>query len=259
MTSVMTISELARRTGVLVPTIHYYRRLGLLPEPIVIAPNRFHYDHRHVEALAMIRLLREQRNLSLAAISDVLPDLLPKEDEEAFRPEMWDEVLAAYLHEAAGVDPAANLLAVAREAFVRSGYDGINIAELSEEAGMATGSFYRHFPTKEAAFVAAVRSISEVVAAHFRSLAAPISDAQATGALRPALDPLLPLLVEAATRERQGQGELKGVTDEVIATLTEAVEASLRPSERLVVRARGIVRSVMFDYLDGLLGFSRPD
>ena len=60
-----TVSVLAEKTGTPVPTIHHYRHLGLLPEATELASNRFLYDERHVEALIVIRLLRERRNLPL--------------------------------------------------------------------------------------------------------------------------------------------------------------------------------------------------
>ena len=90
-----SIGELVERTGVPATTIHHYRHLGLLPPPDAIAANRFAYDERHVQALRLIRLLRERRHLSLETIRDVLPELLAV-DEEAFRPEMWEQVVASH-------------------------------------------------------------------------------------------------------------------------------------------------------------------
>ena len=77
-----TVSVLAEKTGTPVPTIHHYRHLGLLPEVTELASNRFLYDDRHVEALNVIRLLREQRNLPLEAIREMLPELLAFDRKE---------------------------------------------------------------------------------------------------------------------------------------------------------------------------------
>ena len=107
-----SIGELVERTGVPATTIHHYRHLGLLPPPDAIAANRFAYDERHVQALRLIRLLRERRHLSLETIRDVLPELLAV-DEEAFRPEMWEQVVAS--HGDTGTRSA--IVAAARHAF----------------------------------------------------------------------------------------------------------------------------------------------
>src|SRR5579871_1635848 len=65
-----TISVLSERSGTGIPTIHHYRRIGLLPPALEVASNRFLYQDRHVEA-HVIRLLRERRNLPLEAIREV--------------------------------------------------------------------------------------------------------------------------------------------------------------------------------------------
>ena len=91
------ISVLAERTGTLVPTIHHYRQLGLLPEATALASNRFLYDDRHVEALILIRLLRDRRSMSLDAIREALPELLAVAHDGRSPVEMWDEVIVPYL------------------------------------------------------------------------------------------------------------------------------------------------------------------
>ncbi|MGH9120345.1 MAG: MerR family transcriptional regulator, partial [Acidimicrobiales bacterium] len=72
------------RTGVPASTIHHYRRMGLLATGDSVATNRFCYGTEHVEALRVIRQLRERRGLPLDEIADVLPGLmaLPQADRE---------------------------------------------------------------------------------------------------------------------------------------------------------------------------------
>src|SRR5712691_7664739 len=91
-----SIGELVARSGVPAATIHHYLRLGLLPSARRAAPNRFLYDERHVQALRLIRLLRERRGLPLPVIRRVLPDLLGLEQDQAFRPEMWDRAVGVH-------------------------------------------------------------------------------------------------------------------------------------------------------------------
>jgi AcrR family transcriptional regulator len=242
-----------------VPTIHSYRRLGLLPEPTIVARNRFLYDDRHVEALAMIRLLRSERNMSLAAIVEVLPDLLPTREEEAFRPQMWQQVLDSYLDAAAQSEPPARLLAAARDAFAEHGYAGVNIADICAEAETATGSFYRHFASKDAIFVAAVRSVADLVSNDLDALPFGISKARATAGVRTLLAPFMPLLLESVLREERGALELSDVLTYVIETIATHLEPHVRSSVRSHSDpAVVIVRNALTELVQRALGFEHP-
>lgn len=53
------------------------------------------------------------------------------------------------------------LVAGAREVFERDGFLDARIADIAAAAGVATGSFYTHFDSKEAAFAAVIEEISE--------------------------------------------------------------------------------------------------
>lgn len=53
------IGEVARRTGVKVPTIRYYEGIGLLPAPPRTEGNRRVYDANDLRRLAFIRHARE--------------------------------------------------------------------------------------------------------------------------------------------------------------------------------------------------------
>ncbi|GAB3206667.1 TetR/AcrR family transcriptional regulator [Nocardia tengchongensis] len=53
------------------------------------------------------------------------------------------------------------LIAAAREVFERDGYLDAKIADISKTAGMAAGSFYTYFDSKEEIFAALVEQVSE--------------------------------------------------------------------------------------------------
>lgn len=55
----IAIGELARRTGVKVPTIRYYEQVGLLPPPPRTEGRQRRYDADHVSRLGFIRHARE--------------------------------------------------------------------------------------------------------------------------------------------------------------------------------------------------------
>ena len=67
----LSIGDLARRTGVKVPTIRYYEQIGLLPEPDRSAGNQRLYGQSALDRLAFIRHAREL-GFPLDAIRDLL-------------------------------------------------------------------------------------------------------------------------------------------------------------------------------------------
>jgi DNA-binding transcriptional MerR regulator len=71
----MRISELARDTGVSIPTLKYYLREGLLPPGRATAATQAEYDQEHVARIRLIRALTDVGRLSLAAVRDVLETL----------------------------------------------------------------------------------------------------------------------------------------------------------------------------------------
>ncbi len=64
----MRVSELSRRSQVPLPTIKFYIREGLLPPGTRTGKNQAEYSEEHLERLALIRVLRDEAGLSVAAI-----------------------------------------------------------------------------------------------------------------------------------------------------------------------------------------------
>ena len=245
-----TISVLAEKTGTPVPTIHHYRHLGLLPEATELASNRFLYDERHAEVLNLIRLLRERRNMPLETIREALPELLTFNRESDFNPDMWDEVIDAYLERSGPAVVSARLVAAAREAFAQHGYAGVNVADICSAADVAKGTFYRYFDSKEAIFLAAARSTVEAVGEQLDELPASMSEPQAIEKLKLLLAPMAPLLLEVATGELRHQPNLIGVVGVITAGLASRVVPRLRTRGK---SARTAARRVVDAALVGLL------
>jgi len=199
------MAELVERTGVPAPSIHHYLRMGLLPRPKLIAPNRFAYDQRHEQAVLLIRLLRERRRLSLGVIRQVLPELLRLDEEQAFRPAMWDQVVGVQLARGRRRTPRARLLGAAMEAFAKRGYGDVNVDDIARAAGIAKGSLYRHFRNKEDLFFASAEAAADEVVRGF-TRAWPGSGPSGTDpaeVLARALEPSLPIFMDLFTRALQ--------------------------------------------------------
>jgi DNA-binding transcriptional MerR regulator len=68
----MKVSELSRRAQVPLPTIKFYIREGLLPAGARTDRNQAEYSEEHLERLSLIRALRDDAGLSVAAIGRAL-------------------------------------------------------------------------------------------------------------------------------------------------------------------------------------------
>jgi AcrR family transcriptional regulator len=248
-----TVSALAARTGVSVQSIHHYRRLGLLPEPRAVASNRHLYDERHVEALRVVRFLREEGRLPLATIRDVLPSLLDRAPEEGADIQRWRRTVSDYRSRTDPTAASARLVAAARRCFAGRGYDAVNVEDICDEAGVAKGSFYRHFASKYDIFLAAARSTVDVVGDELDDRGDDsLSEQEAVDELRPILEPLLPLYLEVLTRELRGDQKMTGV----FAGITEGLVSRLSP--RLRTRGQSALAAAGRVVESALLGLVRP-
>ena len=217
-----TIAELVSLTGVPPATVHYYLRQGLLPKPRQAAPNRFVWDDRHVQALRLIRMLRDQRGLSLPMIRRILPELLALEEEEAFRPELWDRALGPRIEQ--GRLPGARLLAAAKREFAKRGLAEVGVDDLTRAARIAKGSFYRHYRSKEELFVAAAESFVADAVASFRERAgAGLAPEEAGPVLAEALRPGMPLVLELVARSMQDRPGYALALHRVLGTALPAI------------------------------------
>ncbi|WDR02158.1 helix-turn-helix domain-containing protein [Devosia algicola] len=86
------IGEVARHTGVKVPTIRYYEQIGLLPRPTRTANNRRVYDLNDLNRLTFIRHARE-----LGFDVDAIRTLLALQDQPQRSCQQADSIAKARL------------------------------------------------------------------------------------------------------------------------------------------------------------------
>ena len=217
----LTVAELSARSGVPASTIHHYRARGLLP---AVGPSRgrARYGDEHLQALLLIRRLRERRCLSLDRIAEILPELMASQ-HEAFQPAMWDRLLQAH----ASDDPVcAALVEAALAEFTRHSLDDVAVADLCAAAGVGKGTFYRYFDSKEEAFVAAANAAAAQVGTAVAGTVAVVGRGHASEGpdeLRAALLPvlrLLPVLLELAMRASRGTPPFAAAAAEVLRDLS---------------------------------------
>ncbi len=229
------IGELVKRTGIPAATIHHYRKRGLLPAPRRVAPNRFLYDERHVQALKLVRILRQRRGLSLSVIRRILPGLLGLEEEQAFRPDMWDRAVGADLEGGGRRNPQVRLLDAAMDIFARRGYADVNVDEICKAARIAKGSFYRHYRSKEEVFFAAAEAAAAQIVRAFGLAVAPgpVSLERAAEVLARLLEPRLPVFLELFLRAVQRRPGYPAVSRRLFTDLAKGVGEQLGAPEPL--------------------------
>ena len=76
--------------------------------------------------------------------------------------------------------PAERLLAAAEELFGQRSYGRTTVADICARAGMATGSFYAYFGSKEEVFAAVVRAINADLRMAMKAALAQAGDSQRT-------------------------------------------------------------------------------
>lgn len=230
-----TMSELVERSGVPAATIRYYLSAGLLPPPVKVAANRYLYDERHAELVRIVRLLRERRQMSIDAIArllpDVLPDLLGRPEGGVFRADMWGQVLSSYDEPRAAASAGDRVLQAGLLHFAEHGYAEVSIEDVCRSAGIAKGSFYRHFASKEHLFFAVAAAAGTDAADEFSALApaGELAEQESTALLSDALAPYFGIVLDLAAlaaRRRPGHAP---VLRALAAQLRDIVEAHLRP------------------------------
>jgi AcrR family transcriptional regulator len=215
----LTLGQLVTLSGVPASTVHHYRRLGLLPAPQPARSGRFEYGEDHVRALVLIRELREERGMPLYQIKVVLPALL--QGNEPFPPGL-DEVAG---------EPQQRLIEAAIRLFSEpKGYASVTVSEIAAAAGVAKGSVYRHFPSKEALFTAVVENLCQDTADRFAQAVAELggpegltSDPGKTAIVFGRLIArAMPILLELGARAARGDGPSQLLAARVLRTLAEA-------------------------------------
>jgi DNA-binding transcriptional MerR regulator len=197
------MSQLVEQTGVPAATIRYYLGEGLLPPPGRVAANRFVYDERHTEIVRLVRLLRERRHLPIETIRRLLPELLPdllgQPEGGVFRPEMWQQLLTARIGPGAGPSVRERLIEAGLGAFCHRGFGEVSVDDVCRAVGIAKGSFYRYFDSKEDLFLAVTTNVARLVTA---ASAAQRDNEAPAAVLARALAPYLTIVLELARPRR---------------------------------------------------------
>jgi len=148
----MRISELAEKSGLSRNTIHFYFREGLLPPPLKTGRTMAFYTSTHLECLGVIRKLREESNLPIAAIRLEIRRRFGK---------YWKSSSAKTM--ATQLDPTARLkgkeqrrkiIETAVMLFSSEGYSSTHVSNITDILHISKGTFYLYFKNKNDLLIA---------------------------------------------------------------------------------------------------------
>ena len=158
----------------------------------------------------------------------------------------------------------AKIFAAATQLFAQNGYHATTVADIAEAAGVAKGTFFVHFPSKDAVIAALVRI--QTGAARKARLAAlekggPVEALRAavlTLGARAGVSRMLSRGVLAATLE---SGDVGGEASQLFDDLFAEMKEDAKAAERAGLLARGVdpetlAASLMASYLGAVLHFT---
>jgi AcrR family transcriptional regulator len=134
----------------------------------------------------------------------------------------------------AGSLSRARILAVARKRFEAFGYRRTSVGEIASDAGVAVGTIYRHYPSKEAVLLAVVQQATDEWLARARTVL------ERRGSAIARLQRLGEASVETNRRDKILRSILARDTEIILAPLLDQIHARLL--ERNVAMIADVIR-----------------
>jgi len=160
------ISELERLSGIPRYSIHQYVRHGLLPEPVRTGKTMAYYTQDHLNRLQAIAEIRGDSKLPLSFLKRALEESGGKGARVGKKgaPRQADERSAARVE-----NRKRQIREAASRVFLEKGYQKARIKDITEAAGVSTGTFYIYYRDKKEVFI-------EVIDELIRSMVGPAEE-----------------------------------------------------------------------------------
>jgi len=146
-TDFMGIEEIATRSGLTKESIYRFTRMGLLPRPTKIGFQESLYGGEHLERLKKIRELREEAKMSFPEIKA----MFQVEESQGSSRQDYSQTKKEQIMDKA--------LAI----FSKNGFANTKVSDITDELGVAKGTFYLYFKSKRDLFVECMSRLTEVV------------------------------------------------------------------------------------------------
>ncbi|HQI01295.1 MAG TPA: MerR family transcriptional regulator [Deltaproteobacteria bacterium] len=139
------IADLSTRSGIPVSTIKFYLREGLLPKPIKTSKTRAYYTAIHVKRLKLIKKLRDEENISLKNIKEII-NLVELENKD------YASKMLTNTEKDKIINNAVSL-------FIEKGYERTTIADIVSSSGIGRSTFYKNYKNKKELFTDCFKKI----------------------------------------------------------------------------------------------------
>ncbi len=146
----LKIGELEKLSGFPRYTIHNYVRNGVLHEPIKTGKTMAYYDDSHLERLNAIREVKGTSKLPLSFLKEMLADhqVTDRDGDGRERPDGTNEAKTE-----AREERRRQIRSAALKVFVEKGFQQTRIQDITNAAGVSTGTFYIYYKTKRELFL----------------------------------------------------------------------------------------------------------
>jgi len=146
----LKIGELEKLSGFPRYTIHNYVRNGVLHEPIKTGKTMAYYDDSHLERLNAIREVKGTSKLPLSFLKEMLADhqVTDRDGDGRERPVATGEAKTE-----AKEKRRRQIRSAALKVFVEKGFQQTRIQDITNAAGVSTGTFYIYYKTKRELFL----------------------------------------------------------------------------------------------------------
>jgi len=143
----MDIEEISEKSGLSRESIYRFTRMGLLPRPSKVGFQKALYNNDHLDRLMKIKEYREESKMPFSEIRDLLhvgkPQDTSRQDYSlAKKEQIMDKALTI---------------------FSKNGYSETKISDITDELGVAKGTFYLYFKSKRDLFVECMSRLTTIV------------------------------------------------------------------------------------------------
>jgi len=144
----MRIAELTKRSRISIPRIKYYIGVGIVPKPIKSGKTTAYYTSQHLERLLLIKKLRDEKNVSISEIRQMVgkePDLQDVSgDKNTAITMVKNDIINSCI-----------------PIFRKKGYEKTTTEDIINAANITRYYFYKHFKNKKELFIECLNTIKE--------------------------------------------------------------------------------------------------
>ncbi len=153
----MRIGDLSKKSGVSKQMIHFYLKEKILPAPLKTSKTMSYYNDRHLKRLIDIQLLRMRKQNSTKFLKKHFDESNSHQKEGSANQDNCSDELASFQHP--NIIKKKQITQAGIKIFSQKGYYKTRVQDITDDIGVSTGSFYKHFENKQDLFMNVVNDV----------------------------------------------------------------------------------------------------